>query len=72
MQELLLRIEAEHSGAPGRSGSPSAYFRDEKRRLLRRSPRFAFTYLVATRRSRRDPVARRAVIRQERVADGAQ
>jgi hypothetical protein len=72
MQELLLRIEAEQSSAPGRSGSPTVYFRDQKRRLLRRSPRFAFKYLLATRRRRKSRGDRRGLLREERVANGAQ
>jgi hypothetical protein len=72
MQELLLRVEAEQSDAPGRSGVPTVYFRDQKRRLLRRSPRFAVKYLLATRRRRKRSRSRRDVIREERVVDGAQ
>jgi hypothetical protein len=47
MEELLLRIRAEQVGAPGRSGPPTVYFRDQKRRLLRRHPGYACRYLLA-------------------------
>ena len=43
-RELLLRAEAERVGAPGMSGPPTEYFREQKRRPLLRNPRFAIEY----------------------------
>jgi hypothetical protein len=44
MRELFLRLEEERLGVSGRSGAPTEYFLDQKRRLLLRNPRFAIRY----------------------------
>ena len=49
MRELHLRVRAERSGAPGQSGPPTDFFLGRKRRLLRRYPYFAVSYLLAKR-----------------------
>ncbi len=54
MRELLLRLEAERVGAPGKSGPPTQYFREQARRLLRRNPRLGARYRRAARRARRE------------------
>jgi hypothetical protein len=54
MRELLLRLEAERLGAAGRSGPATVYFREWKRHVLLRNPRFALKYLAATRSRRRE------------------
>jgi hypothetical protein len=59
MRELLLRLDAERRGAPGKSGTPTVYFREWKRRMMLRNPSFALHYLVETRRSRRESVETR-------------
>jgi hypothetical protein len=55
MRELLLRLEAERVRAVGKSGSPTVYFRGQKRRLLLSNPLFALRYIRATKRSRPQP-----------------
>jgi hypothetical protein len=67
MRELLLRLEAERVGAPGKSGTPTHYFREQSRRLLLRHPRLAARYRREARRARRESLARR----QGRAADAS-
>jgi len=52
MRELFLRLEEERLGISGRSGAPTEYFRDQKRRLLLRNPRFAIQYHRAQKEAR--------------------
>jgi hypothetical protein len=59
MRELLLRLEAERFDAPGRSGPATVYFREWKRRVLLRNPRFALKYLAATRSEHPEPAENR-------------
>lgn len=44
MRDLFLRLEEERLGVSGSRGAPTEYFRDQKRRLLLRNPRFAIQY----------------------------
>jgi hypothetical protein len=52
MRELFLRLEEERLSVSGRSGVPTEYFREQKRRLLLRNPRFAIQYHRARRKVR--------------------
>lgn len=45
-RELLLRLRAEQSDAPGRSGPPVGYFRRRAYRVLLRHPLFALRYFL--------------------------
>jgi hypothetical protein len=48
-RELILRLQAESSDAPGQSGQPTKYFLRERKRLLARHPYFALRYELAKR-----------------------
>ena len=66
MRELLLRLEAERDGTPGRSGPGTIYFHEWKRYVLLRNPRFALKYLAATKSRRQEA----AEVWQSRAKDG--